>query len=132
MAKEKAQNYTQEQTNALVEAYEAADSDEARAQVVEDFAADFGKSLASIRQKLVREEVYVKPEKAVAGKKGGEKKADLVTQIAAACGASAEAFDSLEKATFPVLKALRATLIPAAKAQMDAEAETSENEVETA
>lgn len=127
--KEKVVNYTDEQTSALVSAYTEAKSDSDRVSVIETFAEDFGKSLASIRQKLVREGVYQKPEKAEAGKKGGVKKADLVTQIAAACNRSADAFDSLEKATFPVLTALRDTLIPAAKAAMDA---TENEEGETA
>ncbi len=115
MSKEKQPNYTEEMTTELVEAYTSAESDEERVDVINTFSADFGKSPASIRQKLVRENVYVKPEKAEAGKKGGEKKADLVMQIAHACGTSAEVFDSLEKATFPVLRILRERLVPMAK-----------------
>ena len=63
MAKtEKAPNFTAEQTVELVTAYKAADSTDSRKNVVSAYAAKFGKSEASIRMKLVREGVYVKPE----------------------------------------------------------------------
>jgi len=58
----KAPNYTPEQTAELVAAYQAAEGYEAKAAVVTAFAEKFGRSIASIRQKLVREGVYQKKE----------------------------------------------------------------------
>lgn len=63
MAKtEKTQKFTAEQTVELVTAFNAANSTESRKSVVSAYAAKFGKSESSIRMKLVREGVYVKPE----------------------------------------------------------------------
>jgi hypothetical protein len=97
MSKVKTVNYTAEQTAELVAAYSAADSDETRAAVVESFAEAFSKKPASIRAKLVREKVYVKPENT--GKRNGVKKADLLEEIAEFTGTPAEILDSLNKAT---------------------------------
>ena len=101
MTKAKIQNYTEEQAAELVTAYTAADSDETRAAVVAAYAASFGKAPASIRAKLVREKVYIKPEKA--GKKGGIAKADLVEEISNFTETPVEILDSLSKATMVAL-----------------------------
>ena len=54
-------NYTPEMTASIVEAYTsvADTTDERRAEMVRELADRFGKSDRSIRQKLVREGVYV-------------------------------------------------------------------------
>lgn len=90
-------NYTAEQTAELVAAYDVADSDDSRAAVVAYFAESFNKKPASIRAKLVREKVYIKPE--TSGKRGGVKKSDLLEEIAEFTGTPAEILDSLNKAT---------------------------------
>jgi hypothetical protein len=99
-------NYTTEQTVELVQAYSAAENDEARADVVQAFAEKLGRKVQSVRQKLVREGVYQK--KARTTKNGGEivSKADLVARIAAAVEADVESFDSLAKANKTVLETL--------------------------
>ena len=101
-------NYTPEMTAALVEAYEAAGSDEARKGVIADFAGEFGKSTKSIVAKLVREDAYVKAERS--GKKGGVKKADLVDAITSKVPMAENDADSLTKATMKALRAIDAAL----------------------
>lgn len=105
-------NYTPEMTKEIVSAYEAADNYDARAEVIANMAEKFGKSVASVRQKLSREGVYKKKEYA---NKAGEKpvsKAALVMSIADAIGLDAEVCDSLEKANKRVLLALVDALNP--------------------
>lgn len=106
--KTKTVNYTDEQTRELVTAYAAADSDESRAAVVASFAASFEKSPASIRAKLVREKVYIKP--ARDGKKGGVKKGDLLDRIAELTETPVDVLDSLSKATMFALNRIVETL----------------------
>lgn len=110
MAKAKEMNYTPEMEAEMRAAYLAADSDAARAQVVADLAEKFGRKLQSVRQKLVRMQIYVK--KGYVGKNGEkpEQKGAIVGRIANACGANVEAFESLEKANKAVLLKLAAAL----------------------
>ena len=103
-------NYTPEQTEMMVARYTAAKTDEARKEAVQSIAESVGRSVASVRQKLVREEVYVKPAKVTKDGRAVESKAKIVAEIAEACGQEVEAFDSLEKATKAVLEALRESL----------------------
>ena len=103
----KAPNYTNVQAKELVEAYEAETTEEGRESVVADFAAKFGKSTRSIRQKLVREEVYVKKEyKTKTGSKT-ERKEDIVDSIAKVLEISPDLLSGLEKATKGCLNILR-------------------------
>lgn len=109
MAKtEKTPNFTAEQTVELVNAYKLADSTESRKNVVSAYAAKFGKSDASIRMKLVREQVYTKPE---ATTKTGEPVVDkekLADEIAAFIPESLDeaSVSSLAKANKKALKAI--------------------------
>ena len=106
-------NYTTAQTAELVAAYEAAESDEARADVVQEFAMTFGKPAQSIRAKLVSEGVYVA--KTYRTKKGEkpESKAEIVAGIASVLGVTQEAVESLEKANKAALNLVRRTLVAA-------------------
>jgi len=65
MAKAKTPNYTEKQTNAIVEAYNAVlDADqETRDAVVDQLAAEFGRKRRSIIAKLAKETSYVTKEK---------------------------------------------------------------------
>ena len=108
MSKEKTVNYTPEQTAELVAAYTGADGDAERAAVVESFAESFSKKAASIRAKLVRERVYIKP--ARVNKKSAARKADIVAIIADVCGTPDELLNSLEKATAWSLQRVADTL----------------------
>lgn len=114
-ATKKAPNYSEKQTQELVEAYENADTENERENVVEKFAAKFAKSTRSIRQKLVREEVYVK--KTYKTKTGAktERKENIVESIASAMGVESEQLSGLEKATKKTLELIRHQFIGAAK-----------------
>jgi len=116
------ENYTAEATAELVEAYTAADSAEARDAVIATFSEKLAKSIPSIRQKLVREQVYVAKPKV--GKKGGVKKADVVNAITAIVPMPANDADSLTKATMGALRAVSDAL-----ASFKAEAEAVDAEV---
>lgn len=74
MAKEAKVNYTEAQTDSMKAAYAAGAS-------VESIAEAMGKAVRSVRAKLVREGVYVAPEKGVKAKReeGPTKKEMLIT-----------------------------------------------------
>ena len=89
-------NYTPEQTAQLVANYKDGVS-------VEQLATMFGKTTRSVVAKLSREGVYHAKAKNTVAR---VKKSELVDRIASLCGASPEAFDSLEKANHEVLEAI--------------------------
>jgi hypothetical protein len=95
MAKEV--NYTPEMVARIVDVYSAAETDEDRAQAVEDLAVEMDRKPQSIRMRLVREGVY--KAKAYKAKDGSEPvtKEELVTRIAAAIGTDTE-LSGLERA----------------------------------
>lgn len=99
----KVENYTEAQTVELVAAYKAATNAAERADVVNTFAESFGKTVNSIRAKLVREKVYVA--KVYTNKSGNApvKKDSLVSEIAKKLTMSEEACSSLEKVNKNVL-----------------------------
>lgn len=99
MSASKAQIYTEDQISKMVSDYTAVDTDEARAEVVDNLAAEFGKTIYSIRSKLVREGVYVKKTRVTKAGMPVVSKAELVVQIADAMGEDPEVIESLEKAT---------------------------------
>lgn len=106
----KAVNYTPEQTRELVSAYEAAETNEARGEVVAAFSETLGKSVASIRQKLVREGVYQKKEYVSKNGAKPEAKEAIVDAIAKSLGVEAEVADSLAKANKTILLKIREAL----------------------
>ena len=97
---DKTVNYTPEQTAQLVAKYNAGTS-------VESLAEMFGKTTRSVVAKLSREGVYQAKTRTTVVR---VKKAELVDRIATLCGASPEAFDSLEKANHEVLEAILTNL----------------------
>jgi hypothetical protein len=101
MTQETKTNYTPEQTQALVAGYQAGET-------VEVLAANMGKTVRSVVAKLSREKVYVAKTRATG--QARVKKAELVDQLAVACGVAPEVFESLEKANHDVLEALVAKL----------------------
>jgi hypothetical protein len=97
-------NYTEEQTQKLVEEYKANPS----MLTVEELAIMYGKSPKSIIGKLSREGVY---ERAVYKNKSGDlpiTKAEIVSNIAENLGLEIENLPGLEKAPKATLKALEA------------------------
>jgi hypothetical protein len=101
MTKTTPTNYTPEQTLQLVTGYQAGTP-------VEQLAEALGKTTRSVVAKLAREGVY----QAKTAAKGQQrvKKADLVDQLAQACGVAPEVFESLEKANHDVLESLVAQI----------------------
>lgn len=100
------ENYTKEMTEELSAAYKAAGDDKARALVVESFAEKFGKTKPSIRQKLVREGIYIKKEYRT---KSGDKpvtKEQLVLLLADRIGCLADQLQGAEKATKSALQTI--------------------------
>ena len=106
-------NYTPEQTSALVADYVACETQDARVDCVEQWAELLGKTPASIRAKLVTENVYVA--KAYKTKQGTkpESKAAIVDAIARILGVNVETVESLEKANKTSLNLIRGTLAAA-------------------
>ena len=101
MTTEAKQNYTPAQTAEMVASYQAGTT-------VETIAAQLGKTTRSVVAKLSREGVYVAKSKTTGVAR--VRKADLVDQLATACGVAPEVFESLEKANHDVLEALVAKL----------------------
>ncbi len=124
---EKNVNYPVALTLAIVTAFQACETDQERKDCVEALSAEHGKSVKSIRQKLVREGVYIKPAYVSKAGKEVERKSDIVVQIAAMLDVTEDQLGGLEKATKPALETIRKGFIRAAfllanaeKAQEDA------------
>jgi transposase-like protein len=79
-ATQKAPNYSDEQTQQLVALYEEHGNDG-----LEAIAEQLGRSLRSVRSKLVREGVYVAPEKGqkASAKKEGPTKKEMLNELEA-------------------------------------------------
>lgn len=98
-----ATKFSDADTARVVEAYRAAPT----AETVARLAAELGRSVASIRGKLVTEKVYVAKDTAKAGVKR-ETKADILARVEASLGLDAGTLASLDKGGLEALKALDA------------------------
>lgn len=111
MTKEKAPNYSDEQVSILHAAWKK----QPTVETLEAMAQQFGKSIASVRQRLVRDGLY---SKAPSTDKRGEpviRKEDLATMISEYLpGVDAEAAGSLAKVNKGILRSLLSTLKDAA------------------
>jgi hypothetical protein len=97
MAAEKKVNYTEAQTAALIERYQAGES-------VEDIATSIGKAVRSVRSKLVREGVYVAPEKgAKAKREDGPTKKELIRELETLVPFAVEGFMNATKEAIQAL-----------------------------
>ena len=96
-------SYTEAETATVREAYLSAETDAERQSALEALSAELGKSVASLRQKLVREGVYVSKTKTETGT-AKVLKSDLVAQVAQELGVEEEVVESLEKATRKTLE----------------------------
>ena len=67
-------NYTEEMTESVIARYNDGVS-------LEDIANDIGKTVPSVRAKLVREGVYVAPEKSTVKADRGPSKADILAEL---------------------------------------------------
>lgn len=108
--KTKGSRYTEEQTTELVTAYTSVETQEARDEVVSQYATKFDKNLQSIRAKLSSERVYVAKERTTKGGDPIVRKEALVAQIATLMGEEEETIGSIEKATKPTLQKIIAAL----------------------
>jgi len=100
-------NYDDETTTKIVEAYKIGESDDQRKAILETLSAETGKTVKSLRAKLVREGVYVKQTyKTKTGAKA-ETKETIVESIAVLMDVTAEQLGGLEKATKPALLRIR-------------------------
>lgn len=112
---------------AMVNAYQAAGSQEERDTVVAKLADEYGKTLPSVRGKLVREGVYISKEYKTKAGAPVVNKTDLVTQIEEAFGFEVGDLETLEKANKVVLtKILRATQDLVNEIVSDSEIEASD------
>lgn len=100
-----AENYTTEQVKQMTAMYKAAKTDEERKTAVETLAKNMGKTVSSIRMKLVNEKIYIKAQK-VSAKTGKRvvSKATLIKQLCENTGKSGHFFRSLETVTKDVLE----------------------------
>jgi hypothetical protein len=111
----KVENYSKELTEQIVATYKAAETDEARAASLETMSAETGKTVRSLRMKLVKEGVYQKP---VYVSKAGTKvetKAAIVESIASVFGVTSEQLQGLDKATKSALNLIRSKYLEAVK-----------------
>lgn len=107
MTATKKENYSKEMTARIIEVYGNAETDEARKDALESLSIETGKTVRSIRMKLVKEEAYVKP--AYVSKSGSkpETKSAIVESIAAIIGVTSDQLGGLDKATVKALKTIR-------------------------
>lgn len=97
MAAEKKVNYTEAQTAAMIADYQAGKS-------VEDIAEAMGKAVRSVRSKLVREGVYIAPEKPVKAKREeGPTKKELMRELEALAPFEVEGFMNATKEAIQAL-----------------------------
>lgn len=104
-------NYTKQQTAELTEAYSSADSEQTRENVIEHYSQALNKTVRSIRQKLVREGIYIKKERTTKSGQPIERKAEIVNSIADLVGVQSDVIGSLEKSTAVALRILRDALV---------------------
>jgi hypothetical protein len=113
MTKEKVVNYSPEAEARLKEVYGASENDVERKSAVDALASELGKTPASVRAKLSRLEIYVKPERVAKNGDAIMKKDALVEEIAANLGEFSEDLPGLEKANKSTLKILANATVPA-------------------
>ena len=105
---DKTVNYTDEMVAALHDGYDGTASEDVRDAQVLALGEQLGKSAASIRAKLTREQLYVPKVKAPAGK-AVVRKSVIVAEIAEKMGVDEDIIGSLEKATkFTLVRILNA------------------------
>lgn len=106
MAK-KAPNYTPEQEQRIAAVLK---STTAMQEAIAELADEFGKSVASVRQKAVRMGLYKKPEYVSKTGHKPRSKAAIVDSIAKSLGVPSESAESLEKANKAILEKLETAL----------------------
>lgn len=100
-------NYSPALTAKCVEAYENAETDAEREQCVQDLSKETGKTVRSLRMKLVTEGVYQKAEYVSKAGAKAETKSAIVESIATLYGVTSEHLPGLDKATKKALNFIR-------------------------
>lgn len=85
-------NYTKEQTEQLIALYQ-----ERGNEALEDIAQELGRPLKSVRAKLVREGIYVAPDKAKRKLEDGPTKKELVRELSTLTGKPLNGIDAATK-----------------------------------
>ena len=101
-------NYSESQEQEMAFVYDSSDTDSERAEDVNQLAQKFGKSVQSIRAKLSKLGVYIKPAKLAKNGKAVIRKSDMVLTLAEHLGIMPEDVASAEKATVTVLESINA------------------------
>ena len=108
-----ATKFSDADTAKVVEAYRA----DPTAETVARLAVDLGRSVASIRGKLVTEKVYVAKDAAKAAGSKRETKAEILARVEASLGLDAGTLASLDKGSMEAIKALDAATAVASDAE---------------
>lgn len=118
-------NYTAEMTAKAVEMYETGES-------LENIAEAIGKGVRSVRSKLVREGVYVAPEKsAKAPKAEGPTKKEMLNELESLAPFAVDGFMGATKAAIAeLIEYVRAVEVQEAEVAPEDTAEVSEESVE--
>jgi hypothetical protein len=124
----KSTNYSEALAAQVVEAYEACDSDESREACVQALSIETGKTVRSLRMKLVNEGVYQKAAYVTKAGTKAETKSAVVESIAAILGITSEQLPGLDKATKKALNVIRTAFVDASQAIVEAEAQADEAE----
>lgn len=116
------ENYTAAMVVQLHAGYDPDATEDEREQQMQDLADKLGKSVRSIRAKLVREKLYVKKVYKTKTDTKAETKETIVSEIAQTLGVDADtSLSGLEKATKNCLILLRGTIAAAAAAVAESE-----------
>lgn len=111
MATKQTSAYSEEQVREMIQAYTAVPTDAAheaeRDAVVKMLAEKFGKKPQSVRQKLVREDVYIAKQPKSKDGSPAETKKSIVGEIADLCGMGEVRAKELLLAGKPALQAVR-------------------------
>ena len=128
MTKEKTPNYTEEQESVILKRAVPELSYDEQTALVKELADEFGRTVPSVRSKMVKLGVYQKKEYATKTGVKPETKEAIVSDIATTLGVDADSsLAGLEKATKNCLILLRKTIMVAHQALFNAD-ESAEEE----
>ena len=103
-------NYTPEMIETMTEMYQSALGDTERKEMVVTISENIGKTVNSVRAKLSKLNLYIKPKPTTKSGATVVRKNDLVNEIADLLGKDADLLGSLEKSTKFALNAVIAGL----------------------
>jgi hypothetical protein len=108
--------YTPEQTQELIKAYSACETQTERAELLDDFSVRFGKTVHSLRAKLVAEGVYVSSKRTSTFTGTAPKtKIEMVDEMEVEFGFPIGSLEGLENAPKMVLIRLYNKMLPLKK-----------------